>query len=113
MKIAILTDSAQRGHLEHIFSQLSHLPPATFFHSYDDFIDRLPRSGCRVVIIAQEGAGGMESARAAKILLPEAPLIWFSDDRGFGPESYRVGCSYFSAAPITRELVLKALAQCS
>ncbi len=115
MKIAVYTDSCRQGLLAPIIQSLA--PPGAqqeciFYCNYDEYIENLPRSRCDVTIVALDGAEGMESARAARILLPEVPLIWLSDDNGFGPESYRVGCSYFSAAPITPELIRSALQHC-
>ncbi len=115
MRIAVYADRPRHTLLQEILQKLikpdkkiHYLP----FEHYDDFISELPASECHVTIVAMDGAGGMESARAAKILLPEVPLIWLSDDRGFGPESYRVGCSYFSAEPITEALLRTALERC-
>ncbi len=111
MKIAIFSDLQQKLHLESLISGLG-LPGVEprYIHypTYDDLIAELPESGCDLTIIASGGASGMESARAVKILLPHIPLIWLSDDKAFGPESFRLGCSFFSAAPITKELLKSA-----
>ncbi len=115
MKIAILTDAARAHLLQEMLGSIpvpGRDPRCTHFHSYDDFIDGLSQEGFHLTIVAQDGASGMESVRAAKILQPEVPLIWLSDDKAFGPESYRVGCAYFSAGPITRELLQSALQRC-
>ncbi len=110
MKIALFTEPCRHPLLEQLLESLEHLQTdCIHFPSYDDLISGLPQCGCELLIVARDGAGGMEGARAARILLPEIPIVWFSDDKGFGPESYRVGCSFFSAAPITRELLLTAL----
>ncbi len=108
MKIAIFADSKQP-----IEAFLQNRGPAClYFESYDDFISELPASGCDVVIVARPGAAGMETVRSAKILMPGVKVIWFSDDNGFGPESYRIGCAYFSASPITEERITAALRRC-
>ncbi len=115
MKIAICADTDRHLELEKLLVSIPLSGGAVSciaFASYDDFIAGLPDSDCDLIIIAQDGARGMESVRAARILLPELPLVWFSDDKGFGPESYRLGCAYFSAAHITRELFICALQRC-
>ncbi len=116
MNIAILTDESRAALLDKIigsFRMTEQNPSCTHFRCYDDFISGLSQSHYGMTIVALDGASGMESARAAKILLPEVPLIWLSDDKAFGPESYRVGCAYFSAAPITQELMRSAFARCN
>ncbi len=116
MKIAILTDESRAAVLKemiHSFRMLDRTPSCIHFNSYDDFIAGLSERSYHMTIVAQNGAGGMESVRAAKILLPEVPLIWLSDDKAFGPESYRVGCAFFSAAPITPELLRSAFSRCN
>ncbi len=112
LKFAIFADSEQRDVLRQQLPRVRPTDAGIFYRSYDDFLSGLPDCSCDAVLVAQAGALGMESVRAARILLPTTPLIWLSDDRGFGPESYRAGCSYFSADPITHELLEQALKQC-
>ncbi len=81
----------------------------SFYTNYDDLISGLPNDKCEAVMIARNGAEGMESARAVKILCPSIPIFWFSDDSGFGAESFRIGCAYFTSAPITKEAINTAL----
>ncbi len=115
MKIAILSDTERFLELEKLLVSIPMSGAAAScipYNTYDDFIAELPDSRCELTVIALDGAEGMESVRAARILLPEVPLIWLTDDKGFGPESYRLGCAYFSAAPLSRELLLCALRRC-
>ncbi len=115
MTIAIYADDIRMRILEPILNNLKQrkrLKQFIFYPTYDEFLAGLPDSGCNVTVIAREGASGMESARAAKILLPHIPLVWLSDDKGFGPESYRVGCTFFSHSPITEEIIKNALDKC-
>ncbi len=111
MRIAIFSDRQRHDLLEQLLHglQLPGIPACTNYPTYDELISGLPKNGCDLLIVAQDGASGMEGARAAKVLLPDVPLIWFSDDNGFGPESYRVGCAFFCALPITKERLCKAL----
>ena len=37
---------------------------------------------------------------AAKNADGDTPVIWLSDDEGFGAQSYRLGCTYFHKKPI-------------
>ncbi len=107
MKITVLTHEDNKTPIQTMLTSLSDGSGAPheckFYVSYDDFIAGFPRDGSRAVIIARRGADGMESARAAKLLCPETPLLWFSDDNGFGTESFRIGCRYFTAEPIGQE----------
>lgn len=65
-----------------------------------------------VIVVMTDGAEGMEGVMAAKTLCPETDLIWLSDDEGFGPQSYRLGCTYFGTKPITKHLVSHAYRRC-
>ncbi len=115
MTIAIYADQTRMRILEPILNNLRRqisLERFIFYTLYDDFLTELPTIGCDVIIVAQEGAIGMESARAAKILLPSIPLVWLSNDKGFGPESYRIGCTFFSHSPITEKNIFNALDKC-
>ncbi len=116
MNISIYSYEQERSHLKDLLEsqcQRQHRRPVLrFFENYDSFIQNLPQGRCDLVIVARDGADGMEGARAAKDLLPKVPLVWFSDDNGFGPQSYRMGCAYFAARPITDDLVARAIARC-
>ncbi len=115
MTVAIYADEARQKLIEPILNALcerKRLKRFIFYPSYDEFLSGLPKSECTAVIVAGEGASGMESARAAKILLPDVPLVWLSSDKGFGPESYRIGCTYFSYSPITEKIINNALDKC-
>ncbi len=116
MKITVYTDEGRQNELSALIeSALPFKDKITryeLFKNYDDFLEHLSNTHCDIVIIAIDGAEGMESARAVKILKPLAPLIWLSDDNGFGPESYRVGCTYFSASPISDKTLTFALDRC-
>ncbi len=113
MKLAIFADKERQGFLEPILGPASReLSEYEFFEDYDDFIKGLPNSRCDAVLIAHKGATGMQSVRAAKILLYRVPIIWFSDDNGFVEESYRNGCVYFSTEAITEGLLSTALNKC-
>ncbi len=113
MKLAIFADKERQSFLEPILKpDIPNLLGYEFYESYDSFIQGLPKSRCDAVIVAHKGATGMQSVRAAKILLHRVPIVWFSDDNGFVEESYRVGCAYFSTEIITEELLSTALERC-
>ncbi len=83
-----------------------------YYETYDDFIKGFPRDTSQAVIVARRGADGMECARNAKLMQPAIPLVWLSDDPGFGIESYRIGCAFFSAEAISEKLLSTALNKC-
>lgn len=115
MIITIFTHTEQVRCFEELISSLSQAGSpfeCKIYATYDDFIAGYPQDHASAVIVSRCGADGMESARNAKIIQPDVPLIWFSDDEGFGVESFRIGCAYFSAVPVTEELLSTALARC-
>lgn len=79
---------------------------------YEEFLSELKRITPHVILISQDGAVGMEAVIAAKNLYPQTDVIWFSDDEGFGPQSYRLGCSYFAIKPVTADKMQRAFAKC-
>lgn len=81
---------------------------------YDEFLKKL-NDKQDVVFILANGAKGMESVIATKDLCPKIPIIWFSNDKDFGAQSYRLGTDYFATKPVTNEhltLIAKKLRLC-
>ena len=79
---------------------------------YDSFLARLRISPPDCVIIAIDGADGMEGVMAAKSICRDIPILWFSDDGGFGAQAYRLGCAYFHQKPISPDVLSAAIAKC-
>ena len=65
-----------------------------------------------LVIVLADGAAGMESVYRSRQRRPSLPVFWFSDDREFGMQSFRLGCAYFSTKPVTPEKIKLALRRC-
>ncbi len=65
-----------------------------------------------LIIVLADGADGMEGVIAAKNADRDTPVIWLSDDEGFGAQSYRLGCTYFHKKPIPLEKLKEALHKC-
>lgn len=65
-----------------------------------------------LLFVLADGAEGMECVYRAKERKPALPVFWFSDDRNFGIQSYRLDCAYFAPKPITEETVESALRRC-
>ncbi len=116
MKITVFTHTEQAKDFAAMLTALSRdraLLQYRLFETYDDFIQGFTQEESQAVIVARRGADGMESARNAKLLQPSVPLVWLSDDPGFGVESYRIGCAFFSSEPITESLLKLALRKCN
>ncbi len=82
------------------------------YPDYDRFIAGLRDSPPDCIVIAMNGADGMEGVIAAKSMCETVPVIWFSDDTGFGVQSYRLGCAYFHEKPISPQHLSAAIAKC-
>ena len=65
-----------------------------------------------LVIVLADGAAGMESVYRSRTRQPNLPVFWFSDDREFSMQSYRLDCAYFSTKPVTPEKMVCALRRC-
>ena len=82
---------------------------------YSDLSDlhrRLSTMPGQIVFVAYPGAVGMEAITRARELLPKAPLVWFSDEKGFCLHSYRLRTADFALLPASEEKVMKALERC-
>ncbi|MBE6974978.1 MAG: response regulator [Ruminococcaceae bacterium] len=66
-----------------------------------------------LIIVLADGASGLESVYRSRSRRPNLPVFWFSDDREFGMQSYRLDCAYFSTKPATREKINSALKRCN
>ena len=64
------------------------------------------------IVIAMDGADGMEGVIAAKSVCKNVPVLWFSNDNGFGAQSYRLGCAYFHKKPVSTQILSAAIARC-
>lgn len=79
---------------------------------YDAYIAALGEERPDIIFISLPGALGMEAAIAARETCRGAHIVWFSNDEAFGAQSYRIGCDYFSALPISSVSVSKAMFHC-
>lgn len=82
------------------------------YPDYDSFLAGLDADPPDCVIIAMNGAEGMEGVIAARNTCRNAPILWFSDDGGFGAQSYRLGCTYFHQKPMSPEILSEAIGKC-
>lgn len=81
--------------------------------SYDQYISHLRSQKFRAIFVYERGAAGMESVRAAKLLCPDTPVIWFSDDHQFRQHSQRLSAAYFAVHPICKHHIDAALQCCN
>lgn len=79
---------------------------------YDSFVTHMKESPPELVAVTMDGAAGMEGVIASKSLFAHIPVIWFSDDRGFGVQSYRLDCAYFHEKPVSPQILCAAIAKC-
>lgn len=85
----------------------------TIVDDYENIHQSLVDSGADVAVVVENGAGGMEAVYRIKESGSNIPVFWFSDDRDFAVQSYRLGCAYFSAKPVTAEKIQKAFTRLS
>ncbi len=71
------------------------------YADYDSFVASLPCKEYDAVFITENNANGMEGVIAARNILPNIPIIWYSNDEGFGCQAYRLRADFFHAKPIT------------
>ena len=81
------------------------------FTDYDSFVASLPDNKYDAVFITENNANGMEGVIAARNICPQIPIVWFSNDEGFGCQAYRLRADFFHAKPITARNLELALSR--
>lgn len=67
------------------------------FHQTSDqhiFSEALQNRSYELIFVTQDGAAGMEGVITAQNTQPHTPIIWFSNDKDFGVQSYRLGVNF-------------------
>ena len=82
------------------------------FEDYDIFIRELEEHNYDAVFVTMPKSAGLEGVTAARTLKKEVPRVWISDDRGFGPQAFRLGAAYFTDFPMTHDKIEAALLRC-
>lgn len=65
-----------------------------------------------LLVVLADGAEGMECVYRTKERRPSLPVFWFSDDKDFAVQSYRLNCAYFSIKPPTVDTMENAVRRC-
>lgn len=76
---------------------------------YDQYVNLLQKKDYEMVFVTMDNAAGMEGVIAVQNLKPEMPIIWFSNDKYFVAQSYRLGVTYFAVKPINEKMIKLAL----
>ena len=79
---------------------------------YDEFVGNLQRGEPDLIFVTKDNAAGMEGVIAVKNLYPDTPVVWFSNDKNFVAQSYRLGVEYFSVKPIDEKMMNLAMTRC-
>lgn len=79
---------------------------------YDTYVEILRAKDHDLIFVTVDNAEGMEGVIAAQNVRPETPIIWFSNDKNFVAQSYRLGVDYFAVKPIEEKIVKLALDRC-
>lgn len=92
--------------LPHYLAQFEHY---AVFPDYDSLVAGLQQNTFDLVFVSHDNACGMEGVIAIRNVLPNVPVIWFSNDEGFGSQAYRLQADFFHAKPITPSILEMAL----
>lgn len=117
MSILIYGSKPDQQHIQNLLQSCA-THPLSFAQpvhpqSYDQYIAHLRSQKFRAIFVHECGAAGMESVRAAKLLCPDTPVIWFSDDHLFHQHSKRLSAAYFAVHPICKHHIDAALQCCT
>ena len=83
-----------------------------YFAEQEELIPVLMEECPAAVWILMENAAGMEGVIAVRRIYPELPVVWFSNDRGFAPQAYRLHVDYFALVPLNEDKINTALRKC-
>lgn len=86
----------------------------TYSHAenYDTYLEMLRKRVYDRVFVMADNAAGMEGVIAVQSVQPDTPIIWFSNDKNFVAQSYRLGVNYFAVKPVDEKIVSLALNRC-
>lgn len=84
----------------------------SYTDDYDTFLKLLRSAEYEMVFVMMDNAAGMEGVIAVQNLHPYTPVIWFSNDKNFVAQSYRLGVTYFAVKPIDEKILKLALGRC-
>ena len=79
---------------------------------YDTYLKKLRSQEFHLVFVMMDNAAGMEGVIAVQNVYPDIPIVWFSNDKNFVAQSYRLGVTYFSVKPIDERMINLALKRC-
>ena len=79
---------------------------------YDTLLTMLRDADYEMVFVMADNAAGMEGVIAVQNVQPDTPIIWFSNDKNFVAQSYRLGVTYFAVKPIDEKIVNLAIQRC-
>lgn len=79
---------------------------------YETFLMLLKNKYYDIVFVAMDNAAGMEGVIATQNVYPDIPIIWFTNDKNFVAQSYRLGVTCFAVKPIDEKVMKLALGKC-
>ncbi len=79
---------------------------------YDTYVKKIREKKYDIIFVMADNAAGMEGVIAVQNVQPDIPIVWFSNDKNFVAQSYRLGVVYFSVKPIDEKTVSLALKRC-
>lgn len=80
---------------------------------YDSYLKLLRLNTYDLIFVMADNAAGMEGVIAAQNVQPESNIIWFTNDKNFVAQSYRLGVAYFAVKPIDEKTVSMAIRKMS
>lgn len=86
----------------------------TYSHAddYDTYLAMLRKHQYDMVFVMADNAAGMEGVIAVQNVQSDTPVVWFSNDKNFVAQSYRLGVNYFAVKPIDEKIVSLAVKRC-
>ena len=82
------------------------------FDRTEKLIPALSDHSFTAAFVAMGNAAGMEAVIAIRRADYRLPVAWFSNDRDFAAQAYRLNIEYFTVIPLSARKIQEALKRC-
>ena len=113
LKILIYGDGTDKDRLTSMLDRATpiyyRLKEYVYCDKYDDYMKAMKENQPELLIVTADGEPGYKAVKNAYETAPSVKRMWFSDRKDYLPDSYELGCTWFTPKPLTEEILTHAL----